>query len=218
MAKLIDLTGKKFNLLTVVERAENSCNGRARWRCLCECGNYTVVASSNLINGAVKSCGCLVTSNHSFKHNQSKTRLYRIWALMKSRCENPNVKSYEIYGGRGIQVCAEWNNNFESFQEWAKKTGYSDSMTIERIDNDKGYSPENCTWISKSEQSKNRRSCILIEYNGKTQNLTEWCKELGIDYKRVNNRMKKLGMPFEVAISKPVEVSKRNMKARKRYG
>jgi len=146
------------------------------------------------------------------------TRIYQTWAAMKSRCYNPGNQSYKDYGGRGIKVCEEWNNDFECFYNWAIKNGYSDFLTIERINVDGDYCPNNCRWLSKAEQSNNRRSCIVISYQGKTQNLSQWCKELGLNYKRINNRIVKLGMTFEEAITKPVQENKRNMKARSIYG
>lgn len=219
MSKFIDITGQKFNMLTVISRAENAPNGVARWNCVCDCGNKTVVRGANLKNGAVKSCGCLVHRESLQKtHGKSHTRLYYTWAGMKARCNNPKSKSYKDYGARGIKVCNEWEHNFQAFYDWAIASGYTDELTIERIDNSIGYSPQNCMWITKSEQSAHRRSCVIIEYDGRQQNLMQWCNELGLNYKRVHDRIYACGMSFEDAISKPIEVKKRNKELRKKYG
>lgn len=215
MSELKDMVGQKYNMLTVVSRAENSKSGKARWNCLCDCGKTTIVTGSNLRNGAVKSCGCrssIVTATRSTTHGKSQTRLYGIWASMKSRCTNPKIPDYRNYGMRGISVCQEWAKSFEKFYAWAVSNGYSDELTIDRIDNNGNYCPENCRWSSKKEQDNNRRRCLLFEYHGKTQNLTQWCEELGIDYKLTHNRIFKSKMTFEQAISMPLMKSRSHKK------
>lgn len=109
-------------------------------------------------------------------------------------------------------MCDDWKNSFLDFKNWALSNGYNENLTIERIDNNKGYNPDNCKWATKKEQSNNRRSCILYSYNGKTQNLTQWCEELGLRYKLMHDRIKKKGWSFERAISTPCDVNKRNKK------
>lgn len=214
--KALDLHGKRFTRLVAIERVENAPNGQAVWKCQCDCGNITFVRRGNLMSGAVKSCGCLVHEPaHNRTHAMSKTRLYQEWAHIKSRCVYKGAKSQQYYGARGIKMCNEWANSFEKFRDWALQSGYRDDLTIERIDFNGNYCPENCTWIPQSEQSSNTRRCVIITYNGKTQNLNDWCKELNLDYKRINNRIKKLGWSFERAISEPVNVNKRNMATRK---
>ena len=209
MSKFIDITGKKYNMLTVVKRIENA-GGMPRWLCKCDCGNFTKVRGSNLKSGVVKSCGCLL-HRPTHTHNMSHTPLYRVWNGMKQRCNNPNTPSYKNYGGRGITVCDEWNNSFDAFYEWASK-GYAENLTLERIDNEIGYCPENCRWIPKSEQAKNRRSVLKLQHNGETHSLAEWSKLLNVDYKLVHNRICKLGWTFEKAISVPCDINKRNRK------
>jgi len=210
MSAFIDKTGKKYGKLTVIRRAENAPGGIARWECLCECGKTTIVRGGNLSCGAVKSCGCLTGGKTT--HNMSKTRLYREWASIKGRCYYKSQVGYKSYGARGIKMCDEWLNSFETFAEWALSNGYKDDLTIERIDNEKDYSPDNCKWISLGEQANNRRSNIAITYKGETRNLSEWCKIYGKDYRFVHNRMRKLGWDFERAILEPVHVEKRNRK------
>ena len=213
MSKLIDLTGKRYGNLVVMERLENESGGITKWKCLCDCGNYTIVRGRNLKSGAVKSCGCLrKTKKPTLRHNMSKTRLYREWASIKRRCYTVTDNNYKNYGKRGIGMCDEWKNSFESFMEWALQNGYSDDLTIERINVNGDYCPENCLFIPHNQQASNRRSSYSITYENKTQNLTEWCKELNLPYMLIHNRIYKLGWTFEKAISEPVHVEKCNKK------
>lgn len=211
MSKLIDITGNRYCKLVVLKRLENAKGGIPVWECLCDCGNVTRVRGNNLKSGAVKSCGCLKKeAKPTLRHNMSKTRLYREWASIKRRCYTKSDKGYKNYGLRGIKMCDDWKNSFESFMKWALENGYTDALTIERIDVNKDYCPENCAWIPFDEQQKNRRTCRYFRYKGKEKNLSEWCKELGLSYKNVHNRIYKLGWTFEKAISEPVHIEKRN--------
>ena len=124
------------------------------------------------------------------KHGMRKTRLYRIWAGMKTRCFNELVKSYSDYGGRGIIVCEEWVSSFLSFADWANNNGYSDELTIERKEVNGNYEPSNCCWIPKSEQCKNRRNNRYIEINGVTKTLTEWSRESGLGVNTIDMRVR----------------------------
>ena len=203
MSKLIDVTGKKFNMLTVVERLENTSDGGSVWLCRCECGTLTKVRGKNLKNGAVKSCGCLKNKPTTQTHGMSKTSIYKIWAGMKSRCSYEKSCSFSRYGGRGIKVCDEWKNSFESFYTWSLDNGYKKGLSIERVNNNGDYCPENCKWVSQKEQCLNRRTNIVYKYKGESHTLTEWCEALNLNYKLVHNRIYKLGWSFDKAVSMP---------------
>ena len=135
---------------------------------------------------------------HEYADNK---RLYHIWGNIKQRCLNPQNMSYARYGGRGITVCPEWIKSYNAFQEWAIANGYSETLTIDRIDPSKGYEPSNCRWIPASEQSANRRMFIIIEYQGEAKTLTQWCKDLGLNYSRIKSRIQKSHCSFEQAIN-----------------
>lgn len=137
----------------------------------------------------------------NFKHGGKGTRLYRIWQAMKTRCLNPNFERFSDYGGRGITICEEWENDFQSFHDWSMKNGYSDDLTIDRIDNDGNYEPSNCRWVTNEVQLNNSRQCNFIEFNGETHNMTEWSKILGIPRYVLSNRIHAYGWSIERAFT-----------------
>lgn len=210
MAKRIEMVGKTCGRLYVKEYVGLNKRHQATYLCDCVCGNSIVTTGESLRRGDTQSCGCLRRDRYyewvvknAAEHPKKDKRLYNIWSGMKTRCFNTKDKAYCNYGGRGIVVCDEWKNSFDSFEKWARNNGYSDQLTIERIDVNGNYEPSNCTWITLEEQSKNRRDTRYIEYNGKTQNLTDWCKELNIDEGTMYSRLHS-GWSIEKAFSTPV--------------
>lgn len=207
MGKFIDLTGQKFGRLTVIERAENGKQGHTYWLCKCICGNKTIVRGNHLRKGLIRSCGCLESENRktmSTTHGLTKTRLYNIWGHIIQRCTNPNSKNYERYGGRGITICEKWRNDFVSFYEWAINNGYKEDLTIDRIDNNKGYFPDNCRWTDKITQANNTRSNRFLTFNNKTQTIAQWARELELNANRIGDRLNH-GWSIEKALTTPID-------------
>jgi hypothetical protein len=188
--KLIDLTGLRFEKLTVIERYGK--RGKSiLWRCTCDCGNETYATASNLKRGHVKSCGCLVKewpkTKFTNKLKQKHPRAYKIWTGIKTRCNNRNRPRYDDYGGRGIKVCDEWQT-FEGF--WNDMAvGYADNLTLDRIDVNKDYNKENCRWATYTEQANNKRNTILYTYNGETDTLPNLCRKYDKDYRIVRQKI-----------------------------
>lgn len=191
--KYKDLTGKQFGRWTVIGLSPKE-GRKTYWTCQCECGNVKDIRSDILQSGQSKSCGCLksevsaanVSKNHT--HKQSGTRIYRIWQGIKRRCENVNEPCYYRYGGRGIKVCDEWNKDFIAFYEWAMSNGYADDLSIDRIDNNGNYCPENCRWSTNKEQCNNRRTNVLYKIGNATKTLMQWCEIFEVDYQDVRAR------------------------------
>ena len=208
MRKPLEITGKRFGRILVIERADDAImkNGahRSRWKCLCDCGKTTIVIGANLTNGHTQSCGCLhreVTGEKHRAHGLTRTRLYRIWSNMKDRCYRKNNRYYSDYGARGITVCPEWRDSFEIFRDWAMANGYQDDLTLDRKDNDGPYSPGNCRWATKTQQANNKRNNRLITYNGKTQTLAQWAEEYGISPSCLGLRINRYKWPIHKALN-----------------
>jgi hypothetical protein len=201
--KLIDLTGKKVNRLTVLRKVESDKYGHPRWLCRCDCGNETVVWGSELRRGRIQSCGCWKKERMgelNKKHGHKNDRLYNTWAGMIQRCENPKAHNYKDYGGRGISVCEEWHD-FMCFFRWSMENGYNDDLTIDRINNDAGYEPDNCRWTTYKTQANNKRNNHFLTYNGETHTISEWSKITGIDKGTIRNRIVLHGWSVEKALT-----------------
>ena len=155
-----NLIGNRYGRLVVIERADNGKHGNAQWVCLCDCGRSTTVPARDLKRGHTTSCGCafneIVKAGITRKHGKEPKRLYNIWIGMKERCYNKKADSYQWYGARGITVCEEWRCDYEAFRDWAFSHGYKENLTIDRIDVDKGYEPQNCQWLTSSENTAKR--------------------------------------------------------------
>lgn len=193
-----DLTGQRFGRLTVLG-VDDKNSKKTYYSCLCDCGNVKTVRSDSLTCGAIRSCGCLKKEQDrknleaAHTHKQSGTRLYMTWQGIKGRCYNPHDTRYSRYGGRGIKVCDEWKHSFQNFYEWAYASGYSDELTIDRIDNDKDYCPGNCRWATQQQQARNRSTNIDITIGHSTRSLIEWCEIFDLEYSTVYARYKRNG-------------------------
>ena len=196
--RFIDLTGQRFGRLLVLNEAERTKNG-VKWNCRCDCGRDLIVYSGNLRMGYTKSCGCMAHEKNLLKrktHGKSNSRLYRIWRGIKSRCSD---KASENYGGRGITVCEEWNKSFEAFCEWSMANGYSENLSIDRINNDGNYEPSNCRWVNNETQANNTRKNRKITINGETHTAREWDKIMGHPLGTISQRLH-IGWPEERAV------------------
>lgn len=203
-----DLTGKKFGMLTVLCRSEDHIypNGRHDivYKCLCDCGKTKDVLAVHLRSGHTKSCGCYreeKASDTMRKHGDSKSRLFVIWKNMKARCLNKNKPDYRLYGGRGITIDDSWKNDYVAFKEWANENGYNDALSLDRIDVNSGYSPDNCRWVTQKQQCNNTRRNIRISYNGEVHTLKEWSEITGIKYGTLCSRIYR-GWDIEKALTR----------------
>lgn len=207
MEKYVDLTGKRFGRLVVLERNGSNNKRITIWKCLCDCGNITSVIGTSLRRGATRSCGCLcrekVVQSH-ITHNLTHSRIYSIYHAMRSRCTNPNNEAYANYGGRGIRVCEEWLDSFENFRDWAFSNGYKDDLTVDRIDNNGNYEPSNCRWITNAEQQKNKRTSRYVTYQGKAKLIDEWSSLTGLPYGVIYKRIFQYGWSVDKALSTPL--------------
>lgn len=194
MKRIKDHTNEVYGRLRVLQFIERK-NDKSYWKCKCQCGNEIILPITYLTSGDTKSCGCLrkettkkLSKSNSFVKNH---RLYTIWIDMRRRCYNCNRKNYKYYGARGITICDEWYNDFRFFQEWAFKNGYRDNLTIDRIDVNGNYEPNNCRWVTSFEQNNNLSSNHKIIYDGKTYNsMSSFCREKRINYNEFRNKIR----------------------------
>jgi hypothetical protein len=197
MSTITITEGVQFGRLKVVKfsHSRRSPSGKKRnyWLCKCSCGKEKPALDTHLRNKHIRSCGCLSaerTAKRATKHGLSRTKLYKVWSSMKSRCEKPGFNHYSSYGGRGIRVCREWSTSFLSFAEFAKSNGYLDGLTIDRIDNNGNYCPSNCRFVSRRAQSANMRSNVFIQHNGERKHISEWARALGVHPATLAYRLK----------------------------
>ena len=203
--KFIDLTGQVFGRLTVIDRVVNSFGGKARWRCWCICGEETLAYSANLRRGHTQSCGCLRQEArviNATTHGLSRTKVWAAWASMKARCFNKNTDSYARYGGRGINICERWLNSFENFYDDMGEPP-TPLHSVEREDNDRGYSPCNCYWATQSQQANNKSTSCLVTFKGVTRTITQWGRETGLEG-CLRDRLFRYGWSLEKAFTTPV--------------
>ena len=196
----IDLKGQTFGYLEVLEIASTI---PTKWLCRCYCSNLHITTGQCLRNGTSTSCGCKTSellSEAKKTHGLHDTPEHGVWAGMKQRCYNKNTDAYKNYGGRGITVCAEWKDDFAQFYTDMGKRP-DDSYSIDRIDNDKGYTPENCRWVTRYEQNRNHRRNNWLTHNGETKCITDWAEEIGITQQAMQSRLSR--MPLERALSLP---------------
>ena len=189
MSKKVELTGKIFGRLTVIRDAGRDKRGNVIWECQCSCENKTIknVASRHLQDGGTLSCGCLAvekSKERNLKHGMKYTRIYSIFRDMNSRCYNKNRGDYKNYGGRGIKICDEWfnkENGFINFYNWSMKNGYDKSLTIDRINTNGNYEPNNCRWTNLEVQGNNRNNNVIVEFENERLTLTQWGRKLNIN-------------------------------------
>lgn len=207
-----DILCKKFGRLTIISYShcvdKYSKKGHSfihYYTCLCDCGKYCVVERNSVREGHTLSCGCL---NKDFckkqfsKHRLTKDPLYKIYYRIIRRCYDKKDVSYKNYGQRGIVVCSLWKEDFYNFYNWAINNGYKKGLSIDRIDNNYGYSPDNCRWATAKEQSNNKRNNIIVEWKGEQHTLKQWAEILNVNYKKLWERTQKRGWSFEKAITK----------------
>lgn len=187
MSKIINIQGQKFGRLSVIDYVGIK-NRTAFWKCLCECGNVVEVAGYKLRSGHTKSCGCYSRErikNLNYKTGKTKSKIYYAYRNMLNRCNNPKADMFYLYGERGIKVCNEWQDKehgFENFLSWSESHGYEEGLSIDRINNDKGYSPDNCRWVSKLEQANNKRTNKYLRINGIVDTVGNHSRRFNVSY------------------------------------
>jgi hypothetical protein len=198
--------GTKFGRLTVVSRA-SSTGKRTEWNCICECGNQVVVTTDSLRGGKTQSCGCLQkerASEAKKTHGMTHSPEYNTWMSIKARCFNTKNQDFKYYGDRGITICDEWKDSFETF--YADMGSRPEGCSIDRIDVDGNYEPSNCRWATDLEQAHNKRNNVIVTYENETKSVIKWSEELGIKHKVLRHRLDR-GWSVEKAFNQPVRRS-----------
>lgn len=199
MAIVKNLIGCRFGRLLVIRQDGKTNNGNAKWLCECDCGNTKSVASWSLRSGKTQSCGCIKKeqnkescTTHGEASGNNKTRLYKIWSGIKTRCYNQSrYDSYKKYGARGISMCDDWKTSYESFRDWALKNGYNDQLTIDRINPKGSYCPNNCRWANQKQQQNNRTNNHYITFRGETKTMAEWSELAGFGRSVIQHRLER---------------------------
>lgn len=204
MGKFVSLVGIKYGKLLVKQRIPNK-GKHIYYECICDCGGVIEVRNDKLRNGQTVSCGCVRRKRSDCKYDAKNSKLYKVFISMKQRCNNPKCKAFKNYGGRGISVCKEWlsEGGYSLFREWAYSNGYRDAdfgkCTLDRIDVNKNYEPQNCRWITIQQQQNNTTRCVLISCGNETHNIKEWSIKQNIPYHRILKRLK-LGWSIQKAL------------------
>lgn len=207
--KKLDITNEKFGRLTAIKPVKSN-SKLTYWLCACSCGNKTKVYIGRLRNSTTRSCGCLsseVTKNRCTTHGLTSHYLYKTYLRIKSRCNNNKNKSYADYGGRGITLCKKWEKSFESFYTYVITylgNKPAKELSLDRINNNKGYKPGNIRWATPSMQAKNRRSSKIIAYNGIARNAVDWARAINIPPQMLYTRLKVLKWPIDRVLNTPI--------------
>lgn len=195
-----NILNQKFYKLTVIEKLNKDKYQKQLWKCKCDCGNEIIVNTSSLTTGNTKSCGCYkneLIRNLNYKHGNSHTKLYYVWQTMIKRCTKINNKSYKIYGNRGITVCIEWKSDFINFYNWAIANGYKQGLTIDRINNNGNYEPNNCRWTSMKEQARNTSKNKYIVYMNEKMLISDACNKSNVKISSVFSKMKRKNITLQ---------------------
>lgn len=206
-----NLKGRRFDRLTVTRPAPDRVlkSGRhlTMWECICDCGNTNIVRTADLKRGAVLSCGCYraettghMRLSHGATCGKKSTKLYSVWAGIKARCYNSNAGTYKHYGGRGVTMCREWREDFSAFEQWAIRNGYKIGLSIDRVDVNGNYCPENCRWVDNSVQANNKTTNHFLEWRGAIHTIAEWARILDIDYNAFYYALTKNDWEIEKAV------------------
>lgn len=209
MKNFVDLTGKKYNYLTIIKFSHYKSNYRY-WLCRCDCGVEKSIREDLIVKNKTISCGCyniIKIKKTNTKHGLWSHRLHNVWSSIKTRCYNKKSHAYKNYGGRGITMCDEWKNNFKSFYDWAMSNGYQDNLTIDRINNNGNYEPLNCRWVDMKTQSNNKRNNKMITYKNETLSVSEMARKYDITVDRLSKRLY-AGWSVQKAIETPVNKNK----------
>lgn len=188
-----DLTGKQFSRLSVLRPAEDRVlkigKHLTMWECKCNCGNTVIVRSCDLKSGKVMSCGCYrkettraIHTTHGATKGRKAKKLYSVWAGILARCNNPGSAEFQYYGGKGVTVCKGWENDYSAFEKWALTNGYEEGLSIDRIDVNGDYCPENCRWATDIEQANNKTTNKFLEAFGERHTIAEWARKLDVTY------------------------------------